>query len=315
MSKGAVLVTGANGFVGRAVCRHLRENGWPVLAAVRPGRPVPEGCEARIAPDLSPDADWRAALAGASYVIHSAARVHQMGESPELAWEAHRKANLDGTLTLARQAAEAGVKRFVFVSTAKVMGEHNPPDHPFADQDPPNPQDPYAHSKWQAEQALLALPGLETAILRPPLVYGAGATANLESLMRLIMKGVPLPFGGVDNRRSLVSASNLAHALALLLIHPAAAGKSFLVKDLDVSTPGLIRQLAQALDRPARLLFVPVGLLTWGARLLGKRDLAERVLGSLEIDDSHLRQTLGWTPAFDPAQEMARMAKAFTQDL
>ncbi|CAA6604908.1 NAD-dependent dehydratase [Rhodospirillaceae bacterium LM-1] len=312
---GAVLVTGANGFVGRAVCRYLQEGGWPVLAAVRPGRSAPAGCEPRLAPDLSPDADWRAALAGASYVIHSAARVHQMGESPEFAWEAHRKANLDGTLALAKQAAQASVKRFVFVSTAKVMGEHNPPGQPFADQNPPNPQDPYARSKWQAEQALLALTGLETAILRPPLVYGDGATANLESLMRLIVKGVPLPFGGVENRRSLVSANNLANALALLLNHPAAPGRSFLIKDLDVSTPGLIRQLAQALDRPARLLFVPAGLLNWGARLLGKRDLAERVLGSLEIDDSRLRQTLGWTPPFDPAQEMARMAKAFTQDL
>lgn len=312
---GTVLVTGASGFVGRAVCRHLQGQGWRVLAAVRPGRQVPEGCEARPAPDLGPGADWRPALEGASHVIHAAARVHQMGESGEAAEQAHLTANLEGTLKLASQAGEAGVQRFVFVSTAKVMGEHSAKGHPFTENDTPAPQDAYARAKLKAEEALLRMRGLPTAILRPPLVYGPGATANLESLMRLILKGIPLPFGLVDNQRSLIGIGNLAQALGLLLEHPKAAGQTFLIRDLDVSTPGLIRLLAQALGRKARLLAVPPILLDGMARLLGKGDLADRVLGSLAVDDAHLRGTLGWNPLHEPGQELARMAESYIKTL
>ncbi|MBF0166162.1 MAG: NAD-dependent epimerase/dehydratase family protein [Alphaproteobacteria bacterium] len=312
---GTVLVTGASGFVGKAACQHFKDQGWRVLAALRPGRPVPEGCEARLAPDLGPDADWRSALEGASHVLHTAARVHQMGESVELAEKAHLTANFEGTLALAHQAAQAGIKRLVFVSSAKVMGEHSPPSRPFTDSDPPAPEDAYARSKCLAEQALLALPGLEVACLRPPLVYGPGVTANLDSLMRLISKGIPLPFGLVDNKRSLIGLTNLAQALGLLLTHPEASGRSFLIEDLTVSTPNLIRLLAKALDRPARLLPVPPALLDLGARLLGKGDLASRVLGSLEIEAAELRQTLGWHPVLEPSQELGRMADSFIKGL
>ncbi len=312
---GTVLVTGASGFVGHAVCRHLQDRGWRVLAAVRPGRQAPEGCEERPAPDLGPGADWRPALEGASHVIHAAARVHRMGESGESAEQAHLTANLEGTLGLAGQAVEAGVQRFVFVSTAKVMGEHNPEGRPFTDDDAPAPQDAYARAKFKAEGALLRMQGLECAILRPPLIYGPGATANLESLMRLILKGIPLPFGMVDNQRSLIGIGNLAQALGLLLEHPKAAKRAFLIRDLDVSTPGLIRLLAKALDRKARLLPIPPFLLDGTARLLGKGDLADRVLGSLVIDDAHLRGGLGWTPLHEPGQELARMAESYIKTL
>jgi nucleoside-diphosphate-sugar epimerase len=315
MTAKTVLVTGANGFVGQAVCKHLKEKGWRVLAAVRANRPVPEGCEARPSPDLTPDADWQAALSGATHVVHAAARVHQMGESGDAALQAHLKANRDGTLALADQAQRAGVGRFVFVSTAKVMGEHNPPGQPFCDSDPPHPEDAYAISKRAAEEGLLAMPGMACAVLRPPLVYGPRVTANLQSLMRLIVKGYPLPFGRVANRRSLIGVGNLASAVGHLLEHPDASGKTFLIKDLDVSTPELIQRLARALNRPARLLPVPPALLSFGAGLLGKGDLAERILGSLEIDDGHLRHTLGWAPKIDPAWELKRMAKAFSLDL
>lgn len=312
---GTVLVTGANGFVGQALCRHLRAKGWRVLAALRPGRPAPSDCEPRPAPDLAPDADWSQALAGASHVVHAAARVHRIGESGELALAAHERANHLGTRRLAEQAQQAGVKRFVFLSTAKVMGERSPPGRPFSDADTPQPEDAYAKAKRAAEQALLAQPGLDCAILRPPLVYGPGAGANLESLMRLILKGIPLPFDLVANRRSLIGRSNLAAGVDCLLNHPDATGKTFLIKDLTVSTPELIRLLARALDRPARLWPVPTGLLKLGAALTGRKDLAERVLGSLEIDDSALRGNLGWQPPADPQQDLKAMAQAFIQGL
>ncbi|MFA6020124.1 MAG: NAD-dependent epimerase/dehydratase family protein [Rhodospirillales bacterium] len=312
---GTVLVTGANGFVGQALCRHLGKQGWRVLAALRPGRPAPPDCESRPAPDLEPDADWGPALDGATHVVHAAARVHQMGESGELAEKAHQRANYRGTLALAEQAAAAGVKRFVFLSTAKVMGEHNPPGHPFSDADAPAPEDAYARAKRAAELSLLALPGLDCAILRPPLVYGPGAGANLGSLMRLILKAIPLPFGLVANRRSLIGLSNLAAGVESLLNHPDATSKVFLIKDLDVSTGELIQLLAKALGRPARLVPVPVPLLKLGAALTGKQDMAERILGSLEIDDSALRRGLGWQPPADPHHDLKAMANAFIQGL
>lgn len=312
---GTVLVTGANGFLGRALCRHLQEKGWRVLAAVRPNRPVPEGVEARTAPNLSPDADWRPALEGASHVVHAAARVHQMGESQEAALPLHMQANCEGTLALAGQAREMGVKRFLFISTIKVMGEHNAVGKPFCDQDEPRPEDAYALSKRAAEQRLLALSGMDCVILRPPLIYGPGAGANMASLMRLIDKGIPLPFALVDNRRSLVGVTNLASGADLALSHPQAAGKAFIIKDLDVSTPGLIRLLAAAMGRPARLLPFPPGLMGVSARLLGKGDLAERILGDLFCDDAAMRQSLGWTPPLQPGQELERMAKSFIRGL
>lgn len=312
---GTVLVTGANGFVGQALSRHLNRQGWRVLAGLRPGRPAPSDCEPRPAPDLGPDADWGPALKAATHVVHAAARVHQMGESGELAEKAHQRANYQGTLALAEQAAAAGVKRFVFLSTAKVMGEHNPQGRPFSDADTPQPEDAYAKAKRDAELALLTLPSLDCAILRPPLVYGPGAGANLESLMRLIIKGIPLPFGLVANRRSLIGLSNLAAGVECLLNHPDATGKAFLIKDLNVSTADLIQLLAKALGRPARLWPVPPALLKLGAALTGKQDLAERILGSLEIDDSALRRDLGWQPPADPHQDLDSMAKAFIQGL
>lgn len=312
---GPVLVTGANGFVGQAVCRRLCNEGWRVLAAVRPGRPAPEGCEPRPAPGLAPDADWRPALDGARYVIHAAARVHQMGESLETAEQAHRDANFLGTLALAEQARRNGIQRFVFISTVKVMGEHSRSGRPFSDIDEPGPMDAYARSKWAAEQALLALPGLEVACLRPPLVYGPGATANLKSVMRLVHKGIPLPFGLIRNRRSLIGVTNLAAAAILLLTHPNACGKSFLIKDLDVSTPDLIRLLAGALGCRARLLAAPPRFLNLLARLSGRQGLAERLLGDLAVDDSGLRQTLGWKPVLTPEAELRRMAEAFIRGL
>lgn len=310
-----VLVTGASGFVGRAVCARLRAAGFHVLAATRLGRPVPEGCEPRPAPDLAPDADWRAALAGADFVVHAAARVHNMKERPDEARAAHHRANFEGALSLARQALEAGTRRLVFISTAKVLGEESPPGRAFSDDSPANPQDPYARSKRQAEEGLLRLPGLETAILRPPLVYGPGAKGNLHALMSLIYKGIPLPLGLVRNRRSLIGLDNLADGALCLLTHPAAPGNTFLIKDITLSSGALAGKLGQALGRPARLLPLPPALIAGGARLLGKRAMADRLLGSFEIGATRLETALGWRPQSGSQDEFARMAAAFRQGL
>jgi len=309
--KGAVLVTGASGLVGGAVLRHLLAEGHPVVAALRRPMPMPDGVTVRPIGDLGPATDWRAALEGVDAVVHAAARVHQIDEQLGDGLAVYRQANRDGTLGLARQAQEAGIRRFVFISTAKVMGEASALGHPFTENDPPAPADAYAVSKWEAEQALMALPGLASVVLRPPLVYGPGVKANLQSLMKALARGLPLPLGAVRNRRSLVGATNLAHAVRLALTHPQAAGRTYLASDWTASSPELVRQIAKALGRPARLLPVPSGLVRLGGWLLGRPEIVERVLGSLEISAKRLTEELGWRPILPPALELARMAEEF----
>ncbi|MBI4968874.1 MAG: NAD-dependent epimerase/dehydratase family protein [Rhodospirillales bacterium] len=309
--KGAVLVTGASGLVGGAVLRHLLAAGHPVVAALRRPMPMPDGVTVRPIGDLGPATDWRAALDGVDAVVHAAARVHQIDEPLGDALAVYRQANRDGTLGLARQAQEAGVRRFVFISTAKVMGESSALGHPFTENDPPAPADAYAVSKWEAEQAVMALPGLESVVLRPPLVYGPGVKANLQSLMKVLVRGLPLPLGAVRNRRSLVGATNLAQAVRLALTHPQAVGRTYLVSDWTASSPELVRQIAKALGRSARLLPVPSGLIRLGGWLLGRPEIVERVLGSLEISAKRLTEELGWNPTLPPALELARMADEF----
>lgn len=295
-----ILVTGANGFVGTALVRHLLAAGHTVRAAARRAADVPAGAEAVIAPDLSCQADWRDALAGMEAVIHCAARVHVMKDRAADPLAAFRTANRDGTAALAGQAAAAGVRRFVFLSTIKVNGESTPPDHPFAAADTPAPRDPYGQSKAEAEVALrdvAARTALEVTVLRPPLVHGPGVKGNLAALMRAIDKGWPLPLGGITgNRRSLIGLANLISALELLATHPEAGNTTHLIRDgEDLSTAALIRRLAAAMGRPARLVPVPPALLALPARLLGKGAAAERLTGSLVVDDAPLR-ALGWTP-------------------
>ena len=212
-----------------------------------------------------------------------------------------RRVNVNGTRQLARQAADAGVRRFIFVSSVKVNGEHSLAGRPLTAADAPAPLDPYGISKLEAEQALQALStetGMEMVIVRPPLVYGPGVKANFGSLLRWLSKGWPLPLGAVhDNRRSLVAVDNLADLLLTCVDHPAAASQTFLASDgEDLSTTELLRRMGQALGKPARLLPVPPALLRWGATALGKADIAQRLLGSLQVDITHTRQTLGWTP-------------------
>ena len=309
-----ILVTGARGFVGRALCPALRDTGHRVIAAVRNADGLPEGSEIRLVDDIGPDTDWTEALQDVEAVVHLAARVHVMRESAADPLTAFRRTNTEGTLRLARAAAQAGVRLFVFLSSVKVLGEASP-HGPLTDASPPNPQDPYAVSKWEAETGLSDLArefGMEVVILRPPLVYGPGVRGNFLSLLRLVHRGLPLPLGAVRNRRSLLNLGNLADAIGLCLAHPDAPGGTFLLRDgEDLSTPELVRRLARALERHAPLFPVPVGLLKLGAGCIGKSAQAGRLLGSLTVDDRLIRQELAWNPPFTVDEGLAETAAWF----
>ncbi len=231
---------------------------------------------------------------------------------------AFRQTNTAGTLHLARQAAAAGVRRFVFVSSVKVNGEGTAEGSPFTAADAPAPQDPYGISKMEAEQGLRQIAvdtGMEVVIVRPPLVYGPGVKANFATLMRWLQRGIPLPLGAVtDNRRSLVALDNLVDLLITCIHHPAAANQTFLVSDgEDLSTTALLRRMGQALGKPALLLPVPPALLALGAKVLGKGDVAQRLLGSLQVDITHTRETLGWTPPIGVDEGLRRAAAGMTK--
>lgn len=304
-----ILVTGSSGFVGRAVCTELARRGLVFRPAVRG---VGEGGAVCVG-EIDADTNWRAALDGCDTVIHLAARVHMMRETATDPLAAFRRVNVEGTLNLARQAVAAGVRRFVFVSSLKVCGEVGGYTAAMV----PAPADAYAQSKHEAEQglhALAATSGLEIVVLRPPLVYGPGVGANFARLLRAVTRGLPLPLSSVANRRSLVYVGNLADAIVRCIKHPAAAGRTYLVgDDDDVSTPELIRRLAQVSGRPARLFPFPPGLLRLLAALLGRQSAAERVLGSLYIADTALRDELGWHPPFS-LDEGLQMTVVAAQD-
>jgi UDP-glucose 4-epimerase len=309
----ALFITGANGFVGAAVCRHALSSGREVRAAVRDANKArPDVDTVTVAP-MDGHTDWREALQGCGSVIHAAARVHVMNEASADPLGEFRRVNVQGTLNLARQAATAGVRRFVFVSSIKVNGESTQARRPYSAIDTPAPLDAYGVSKAEAEQGLrriAAETGLEIVIVRPPLVYGPGVKANFASLMRAVQRGLPLPLGAVtDNRRSLVALDNLVDLLIVCVDHPAAANETFLVSDgEDLSTAALIRRMGQALGKPARLLPVPPSWLTMGAMLLGKRAVAQRLLSSLQVDISHTRDILGWTPPVGVDEGLRRAA-------
>lgn len=299
-SAAPVLVTGASGFVGRALVERLVAEGVPTLAAVRGATTLHGSTRQVTAPDLGPDADWRAALDGADCVVHLAARVHVMRDDAVDPLAEFRRVNVDGTLALARQAAAAGVRRFVLVSSVKVNGEATAPGRPFTADTAPAPTDAYGVSKWEAEQALLALSantGMEVVIVRPVLVYGPGVMANFRTLMAWLARGWPLPLGAIHNRRSLLALDNLVDLLITCLDHPAAAGQTFLASDgEDLSTTELLHRLGAALGKPARLLPVPAAWLAGVAGLLGRAAVAQRLCGSLQVDIGKTRELLGWAP-------------------
>jgi len=302
-------VTGAGGFVGTALCRTLVARGHDVVGAVRRGRLALPGVATVEVGDVGPDTDWGAALAGVETVVHLAARVHVMNDRTGDPLAEYRRVNVDGSRRLAERAATAGVRRLVHVSSVKVHGDASL-ERPFTERDPAAPGDPYGISKAEAENAMAAVAaatGMDLVMVRPPLVYGPGVKGNFHTLVAALRRGLPLPLAGVVNRRSLIFVGNLADALALCAEHPAAAGETFLVRDgEDVSTPQLVRKLGKALGRPARLIAVPTGMVRLAAWLLGRSGAADRLFGSLAVDDAEIRRRLGWRPPFTLDEGLTR---------
>jgi len=309
-----ILVTGADGFVGRALCPALTAVGHHVRRAVRSlPNTQPHDSDTVAVGDIGGSPDWATALAGIEVVVHLAGRAHVVREANKTdPARLYRQTNVDGTERLARAAVTAGVRRFVFVSSIKVNGEATS-DTPFRETDPPRPEDDYGRSKWAAEQVLAAIAresSLQVVIVRPPLIYGSGVKGNVARLLGLLERGIPLPLASIANRRSLIGLGNLCTALRACIEHDAAAGETFLVNDgQDVSTPDLIRMLAQGLGKRARLLPVPQALLRSAAALTGSGALA-RLTGSLTVDSTHIRARLAWRPQRSMAQEIADMVRA-----
>jgi nucleoside-diphosphate-sugar epimerase len=311
------VVTGASGFVGGALLSALAaEPGVAVRGLYRsdPGT-GPSGTSAVAVGDLGDAFELADAVTGVDVVIHAAARTHVLQDREAEPLAAYRKTNVAGTMNLARAAAKAGVRRFVYLSSIKVNGERTPIDRPLTEASPPSPEDAYGITKWEAEQALRELSkdtGLEVVVIRPPLVHGAGAKGNLDRLMRLVDRGVPLPLASVRNRRSMIGLDNLVSAIMAAAEHPAAAGKTFLVSDGDeLSTPGLIRAIASGLNKSPRLWPCPPGLLAAAGSMLGRRDEVDRLTGSLVVDSSSIRNVLGWEPQTSAVEGVRAMAQAF----
>lgn len=304
-------IIGAGGFVGRALLDRLRSNGQDVLPIVRTPAGLPDE---RSIDDLT-TADWARLLRGTDAVALTAARVHIMDDRATDPLAAFRHVNRDGAAAAYRGAAEAGARRFLFVSTVKVNGEATQPGRPFRADDPPAPEDPYGISKCEAEKALTALAaggGPELVIVRPPLVHGPGVRANFASMLKWLGRGVPLPLGAVTgNRRSLVGLDNLVDFLTLCLTHPGASGERFLVSDgRDVSTTELLRLIGEALNRPARLVPLPPALLRGVGRLAGKGPALQRLTGSLQVSIEKNCEKLGWTPPVSLEEGLRRAAAA-----
>ena len=293
-----MLVTGANGLVGRALCESLSERGREFRPVVRVRCEPIGSATPYVVGDIGACTDWSSAVDGVSEVVHLASRVHVMKEAGGDVAALYREANTLGTLRLAQQAAEAGVRRFVFVSSVKVNGEER--DEAYSEDDRPDPIGPYATSKRDAELGLWEIAersGMEVVVIRPPLVYGPGVRANFLSMMRWLHRGAPLPFGAIINKRSLVAIGNLVDFIVTCVDHPAAANEIFMVSDgEDLSTTELLARLAKALEVKAHLIDVPVQVLELGATVFGQRELLRRLCGSLCVNSTKANRLLQWSP-------------------
>lgn len=312
-----LLITGCSGFVGGALSGRLAFDSGVRLMCVgrRTISSLPATVSQRVIPDLCGEMDWSDALCETDTVVHCAARAHVTSEVAHSSEAEFQRVNVDATINLARQAAEANVRRFVFVSSIKVNGDVSITERPFSPLDRPAPSDAYARSKYEAEKELWRLgrdTGMEIVIVRPPLVYGPGVKANFRTMMSCLYKGIPLPLGMAHNLRSFVALDNLIDLLVTCIQHPAAANQVFLVSDgNDLSTRELLTRVGEALGRPARLLPLPLSILEVGAKLLGQRTLAQRLCSSLQVDISKTQELLDWRPPVSVDEALAVTARAY----
>ncbi len=309
-----ILITGANGFIGRNLCVFLKEKGYFVRGAARDNRRDISGVDEYIqVGDINESTDWQQSLAGVDTVIHLAARVHIMNDPVANPIDAFRKVNVFGTERLAQMAAKAGVKRFIFISSVKVNGEGS--HLPYTERDFPAPQDAYGVSKREAEDSLARISvetGLQVIILRLPLVYGPGVKANFKNLIKIAGAGIPLPFKSIHNRRSFLYLGNLVDAIITCITHPLAAGETFMVSDgQDVSTPDLIKMIASAMNKRPVLFSLHSGILKALCRIVGKAEELEKLTGSLLVDSSKIRNLLGWKPRFSVEEGIAETVRFY----
>jgi nucleoside-diphosphate-sugar epimerase len=314
------LVTGGSGFVGRSVCEQFNsEKEIDVFPVVRSPDKAVSGSKCIVVGDIGPDTAWHRILSGTDLIIHTAARVHEVKDTAADALAAYRLINVAGTLNLARQAADAGVKRFIFLSSIKVNGDHTTYGRPFYADDRANPGDAYGRSKHEAEvelQQLSQVSGMEVVVIRPPLVYGPGVQANFLTMMRWVHRGLPVPLGNVKNRRSLVALDNLVDLIKTCCVHPAAANQVFLVSDdEDVSVTELLRRIGVALQRPARFVPLPAAVVRALAGFTGKHGQVARLLDSLQVDIDKTRKLLGWSPVVNMEAALRETARHYLASL
>lgn len=307
-----VLVTGANGFIGRALCSKILLKGWQVRGTIRDVVSLPEGVDAINIKSIGIDTNWASALKGVDVVVHLAARVHVLKETTDNPLYEFRKINVAGTKRLVEEAALNGVKRFIYISSIGV-NSNKTLNNPFTEKDLPSPYDPYTISKWEAEQALQKIAkdsGMEIVILRPPLIYGPNAPGNFGRLMKIIGKDIPLPLSSIKNLRSFIYLGNFIDVIIKCIKHPSAAYQTFLVSDdQDISTPHLIRMIANAMGKKPRLLPCPPFLLKALGKITGKGMEVERLIGYMQIDSSKIRNVLGWKPPFTLEEGIAETVK------
>lgn len=307
-----MLITGATGFVGGSLVERLRlANRFRLSLAVRKNLSNEfADTEIHQVSSITAHTCWAGVLDEIDTVIHCAARAHVMNDQSADPLSVFREINVDGTLNLARQAAQQGVRRFIFISTIKVNGEATVNGKAFRADDEPAPEDAYGLSKLEAEQGLTQLAantGMEVVIIRPPLVYGGGVQGNFASMVKLVEKRLPLPLGAIHNKRSLVGIDNLVDLIIRCIDHPAAANQMFLAADgEDISTTELLRGVGKAMSKPARLIPVPTGMLQFGATLLGRKAMAQRLLGSLQVDISKTCELLDWKPPYSVEEGLRR---------
>ncbi|MDC5850441.1 SDR family oxidoreductase [Vibrio europaeus] len=310
-----ILVTGSTGFVGSRVVDLAIAKGEDVYGVVRRISDSATSSRQVLVPDILSYKNWKETLEGIDCVVHCAARVHQMNEPEKDALLAYRNVNTKATITLAKEAEKAGVKKFVFVSSVKVNGEFTEPGSCFSSVVAHPPTDPYGLSKYEAELELLKLSNetdLDVSIIRPPLVYGPGVKANFLSMMKWVDKGIPLPLGAINNSRSLVFVDNLADLILTCCSTPKAAGEVFLVSDnFDISTSQLLMIIASAMNKPNRMLPIPVFLIKSAAKVLGKGEVARRICANLQVDVSKTMKTLDWAPPVSFAQGIEKTVSHF----